>query len=744
MALPASYSQSIGTGVGFDPNPQSCLSLSQTAQSQSAPAPASNIPSSGADTHRDGAKDHSPTGHSVEVLEDDRVPPILEEYVSLIPGNPSASAIYKIMRETFKAPRMGMVSLNLELLWYMLHKSVLPRIVFYGHISSTIRCSAADLDIKSMVPPNIDESCYELALNEVPLIKDCSAIWGAIGLCMIARYEFQSARYKEMVAHADMALNVMYRIKFEGYSYPWHDIPADYKESFGFQYLLAIFWKCFLWKMIASMLIDQDMSINHRFDRLPDYSSKTYDLYTAGEKYDVDLMEMIPENSWFGANPDNPPKLRFSGPSDPEFMQLRPEGSPCFDRAATSGPYYQQLFAMFYKFLILQSKAKCGTIGLIQLLKGLWVFRERMRIWRYSLPQRIALNAEKVSEYLDTIKLESSASPRDIDLQASHLKDTTMLLLVYHMFLIRVNRFAMKMMLGEPLNLPPPDISTAAFGIRDLYDSAKSPKIVTDNLGMMNIYFHICRIQALESTNSLCNIVQAAYSCKFNFYTLGSPFIFSIYELLVTYVSFLRSHDKNIAWRSKSRLSNVFNILRMLRHWAPALHIFVAGIKALSDQSLCLEEPSDYNAFERDMIQPAMLAMTGSPISSADVSEDEDEAAPSKRRRTHRNQGQPLESTKDARANIRTSTAPIGARVPSDLKRDETLSYRAADPIPEFPNPYPPNHIISLIIKDLGLSLAEFLAPSYPILLLKLMPSASFHAAPTGFLKAFGQSSQPS
>ncbi|KAJ2845260.1 hypothetical protein IWW36_004854, partial [Coemansia brasiliensis] len=135
------------------------------------------------------------------IMADDSIPHILKEYVAAIPGNPSAAVIYRIMRDSFKAPRMGMVSLNMELLWFMLHKSVLPRIVFYGHIASTIRFSVANFNVKSMVPPHIDESCYKLALEEVPLVKDCSAIWGAIALCMITRYEFQSSRYKEMTEH---------------------------------------------------------------------------------------------------------------------------------------------------------------------------------------------------------------------------------------------------------------------------------------------------------------------------------------------------------------------------------------------------------------------------------------------------------------------------------------------------------------------------------------------------------------
>ncbi|KAJ2798358.1 hypothetical protein H4R20_004854 [Coemansia guatemalensis] len=656
----------------------------------------------------------------------DNIPHILKEYVSRIPGNPSVTAIYRIMRETFKAPRMGMVSLNLELLWYMLHKGVLPRIVFYGHISSTIRCNIADLDVKTMVPPHIDESCYKLALEEVSLVKDSSAIWGAIGLCMITRYEFQSSRYKEMAEHVDMALDIMHRIKFMGHSYPWTTAAAKDKESFGFQYLTAIYWKCFWWKLLSRMLIEQHSSIGGELEQLPGYSSKTFDLYTVDQPYDEDLMEMIPPESWDGADKDNLPNIRFRGPSDPEFMSLRPPDSPCFDRASANGAYMQQLLVIYSRFFAMQCQARQGEIGLSQLLKGLWAFREHMDAWRNSLPPEMILDNKLVSDYLATVKPGSAATLREIDLKASRLKDVITMLLAYHTFLVRANRFVMKMMLGEPLDTPPPDVGTMGFAIRDLYDSQSSPKIVTEGLGYMNMYFHGCRIQAVKSANALCSIVQAAYSCKFNFYTLGTQMVFTMFEVLVVYVSFLGNHDENIAWRSKSRLSNVFNILRMLRHWAPALHIFVAGIKALSDPRFCLDEPRNFNTIKREVLNPAMLDMSGSPMDSAEVSDDENETLPPKRRRVVR-LPQALESSNDARANIQTSITPHGFVRPSSLRRDETLSYRAADPIPEFPNPFPRKHIISLIIGDLGLSLAEFLAPAYPILLLKLMPSRDLY-----------------
>ncbi|KAJ1723977.1 hypothetical protein LPJ53_001733 [Coemansia erecta] len=693
------------------------------------------------------------------------VPPILSKYLAAVPGSPSPVIIYKIMRETFRAPRMGMVSMNLEMLWYMLHKGVLPRIVFYGHISSTIRCSVADLDIKSMVPAHIDESCYQLALDEIPKVKGCAAVWGAVGICMVTRYEFQSSRYKQMARHADMALDIMHRIEYAGCRYPWAGVGPEERESFGFQYLLAIYWKCFLWKLMSLMLIEGDCGeFARRLDELPEYSSRTYDLYTTDRPYDVDLLAMIPEHSWEGSEADpKQRRIRFRGPSDADFMRMRPAGSPCFDRASTSGPYMQQLLVVFARFFVLAGQARRGQAGLGQLLKGLWVYKERMRMWRYSLPPELVLDTAMVDGYLEAIRPASSTSQREIDLRASRLKEVIMLLMTYHTFVVRANRYVMKTMLGEPVDVPAPDVATGAFGIRDLYDCPSPPAMVREGLGHMNMYFHGCRIQAIKSANALCSIVQAAYACRFNFYTLGSPIIFTIFELLIVYTSFLRNRDANIAWRAKARLSNVFNILRMLRHWAPALHIFVAGIKALSDPLLCLDEPRNFRQFKRDVMDPAMLDMSDSPVESAAVSDndggdqdqgqdqdegEEDEVGvngkgkgeeckegegaemPPKRRRVVR-LPRALETVKDARTNILHSIAPRGVKLSTDVRRDETLSYRAADPIPEFPNPFPSRHIISLIISDLGLSLAEFLAPAYPILLLKLIPAGSATATAT-------------
>ncbi|KAJ2890766.1 hypothetical protein GGI21_006064, partial [Coemansia aciculifera] len=331
----------------------------------------------------------------------------------------------------------------------------------------------------------------------------------------------------------------------------------------------------------------------------------------------------------------------------------------------------------------------------------------------------LVVDNRMVAGYLDSIRAESQTSPDEIDLRAARLKDAIILLMTYHSFIIRANRFAMKAMLGEPLDMPPPDVSTAAFHIRDLFDSTTSPQEVKEYLGDMNLTFHVCRVDALKAADALCSLIQAIYACKFNFYTLGSTVIFCISDLLVTDISLLKNHDVNVAWRAKSRLTNVFNILRILRHWAPALNMFVAGFKALSNPELCIDEPRNTVAHRHETTNLAMVKMHKSQIASgSDDDDDDDDIVHGKRRRI-------ADLRTGNNATILTSSIPekLTASVSGDVKRDETLSYNAAEPIPEFANPFPPTHAVSLIAKDLGLSLAEFLAPAYPILLLRLIPT---------------------
>ncbi|KAJ2259838.1 hypothetical protein EV176_006826 [Coemansia sp. RSA 451] len=137
--------------------------------------------------------------------------------------------------------------------------------------------------------------------------------------------------------------------------------------------------------------------------------------------------------------------------------------------------------------------------------------------------------------------------------------------------------------------------------------------------------------------------------------------------MLNVLISQLGVDDANEKWKTKKRLGHVLCLLRSLQHWAPALYMFVYGIQALSDPSIVLDV-DDMKKHE------AEAAVSGVP----DV------------------------------------TTPIHI--------EERRSDKAANDT-EMPNPFPPNHIINLIVADLDVSLATFLAPAYPMLLLKIFAS---------------------
>ncbi|KAJ2360054.1 hypothetical protein IW150_007613, partial [Coemansia sp. RSA 2607] len=290
-------------------------------------------------------------------------------------------------------------------------------------------------------------------------------------------------------------------------------------------------------------------------DALPAYSSRTYDLYTTTQPYCVDMLSLLPPGSWQTdtentqqQQPQQP--VWFRGPHDQQFMRSRPAGSPCFDRGSLGGFHQQQLLVVFARFLVSASSAR-RTGGVGYLLRALEECTERMRAWRTMLPAALVLDGDMVAAYQLAIRPGSAASVREIDLRAARVKEAVGLLLVYHTFVVRANRLVMKRLLGERMG-PAPDVVTGAFGVRDLYDC---PEVAgTEGLGVLNMRFHGCRLQAAESASALCSLVQAFYACRFNLYTLGSPVVFAACELLAVSASALRNRDAHMAWRAKARL----------------------------------------------------------------------------------------------------------------------------------------------------------------------------------------------
>ncbi|KAJ1858913.1 hypothetical protein LPJ73_001850, partial [Coemansia sp. RSA 2703] len=189
-----------------------------------------------------------------------------------------------------------------------------------------------------------------------------------------------------------------------------------------------------------------------------------------------------------------------------------------------------------------------------------------------------------------------------------------------------------------------------------------------------NMAFHRCRMQCYESIDILCNVVQLSFMLRLNLFSYGTTYVAIAGEVLSMLVGQMAISDAASMRRTKMRLGHVLCLLRSLQHWAPAVYMFANGIQALSDPKLVLEvDEEKMQELVRKQKPDEQQRFAG--ILGADSKQQQMNA---------------------------------------DAKRNASPA-----------NPFPPNHIINLIVDDLDSTLTTFLAPAYPMLLLKIFASSS-------------------
>ncbi|KAJ1939445.1 hypothetical protein FBU59_004122, partial [Linderina macrospora] len=269
-----------------------------------------------------------------------------------------------------------------------------------------------------------------------------------------------------------------------------------------------------------------------------------------------------------------------------------------------------------------------------------------------------------------------------------NFKELVMTLGLYNSLVIRANRVALLGMLREDLTSPATSMHMRVFGIRDYIEAGIPHDDQTGRNGLWqrNMEFHRCRTQCYESIDILCDIVQISFMLRLNVFTYGTTYVAIAGEMINVLISQLGIDDLHVKWRTKTRLAHVLCLVRSLQHWAPALYLFVYAIQALSDPSLVLEG---------NVKVPTLVGLVAPESVGARTDGDTHVAG----------LGQTQMQTQTP---LRTQTQDAGNTG-----------------VPDIPNPFPSNHIINLIVAELDLSLATFLAPAYPMLLLKIFAGNS-------------------
>ncbi|KAJ2522247.1 hypothetical protein H4217_000890 [Coemansia sp. RSA 1939] len=639
---------------------------------------------------------------------DDFVPEIIRTYAREFPSELSADVLLKVMRGICSSTRTSLINIDLELLWCMILKGIVPRILLFAYIASMARGQAIDQELVSQLPAKFDETCYEVAVKDIPLVVASPSLWSALSLHLIGRYEFQSSRYDLMMTHYEMATDILTKTSFRGYPFPWIDLPEKLKQTFEYDYYVYTFWVGFQWHLVCCFNLDRPFNVHTGFQSLPRPTS-TRGYFAPDLPCSFDLLTLLPANSWSKTEQtEKLNKVWFSGFDDPDYDGWRPSewNKICPNYKITV--QLQRMLPLGAQLYRLQCDFCEGKLSLSSYLKQLHRQQELLKRWLYSLPEEFEITQDKVNRFTNAAVSHKDPSVETFNM-VMDFKELIMIYGLYSTFMIRANRVALLGMLNEDLGAPATSMHMRVFGLRDYFEAVEQGVGDIDygsreyDMWQKNLAFHKCRMQCYESMSILCDVVQLSFVLRLNLFTYGTTYVAIAGEMLNVLISQLGIRDNNVKWKTKTRLAHVLCLLRSLQHWAPAIYLFVYGIQLLSDSSLVLDvEPSTTDKQASNGVEPSVKSP---PKSNDDV----------------------FDSASGLLKQRQTATATVDGNS-ADVSEHST----AADASPggseaalEIANPFPRNHIINLIVDDLDMSLAMFLAPAYPMLLLKIFASNS-------------------
>ncbi|KAJ1644049.1 hypothetical protein LPJ64_004247 [Coemansia asiatica] len=681
QAQPASISLSGSTSVVRAADSPLSLSMMQGgAQAESSAASAASM---------------SP-GPSVAQINSDAIPEAVRDIVAEYPALGSPELIYNLLitHVVHDCSRVGIYAARL--FWMRVKQYELPRFYLLASIADACRSWTQSDAQRAAMPANLDETCYALAIQHSRAEAEAgpATVLNALGMLTLASYEFKSARFAAMVEHSCMAGKLMLQIKVRGAPFPWRGAERHADASgldAHYQLYLRAYWRVYMGFFFATEIFRIDAPEDRDF--LPEFPVRDDEFVRNEFEHD--------DNAELGFRMV-PPRHAVPGCGSGDLL-----GIVC------------ELFVRQYKIANLFNRVMRGEKTPLAYINYLREWDRQMLEWRRALPAYLRDDLPALARRTQPLdarrrRMDLAGLSEDAMWQRRHQWNqavgSVMEILYVHMLFetarIKAHRIGLMILLHEDLDMVRNFQNSRAFAMHELPKNAGLSSVCGSEDDDAEC-FRQCARAADSAASHVYALLKFSYQFGFDLHAYTPVIIATLLQVGLVYVGQVQSADPRIAWNAMLRLARILGMIRSLDRWGPALYIFTNILKALGRPDLILHMPS-----------PETRAQLAADTQRPEGAMDDDSDHPGHKRKgaedvePHGDEKR-FEFGDHHHGTPQSSSATLSVDSPS-ISEDEDVT-----------NPFPPDHVISHIMREQKVSTATFFSPTLPILAASLLHSNS-------------------
>ncbi|KAJ2723622.1 hypothetical protein GGI07_002504 [Coemansia sp. Benny D115] len=682
----------------------------------------------------------SPGLGGVAQMNNDTIPQILYDVVAEHPELGSAELIYNLLitHVVHDCSRIGIYAARL--FWMRVKQYALPKFYLYASIADASRSWTQSDAQRAAMPANLDETCYALAMQHAtqPTASE-SNVLNALGMLTLAAYEFKSARFAAMVEHNCLAGKMMTQIRFRGASFPWRGavrrVDAQGLDA-NYQLLIRAFWRIYISLFFASEIFRLDTPEDRDF--LPEFPQR-----------DNDFVHSV-------FVPDASEEFGFR-------MVATPSPEPDHGHGDLNS-IVCELFVRLYKVSNLFNRVLRGEKTCMSYLNYLREWDRQMLEWRASLPPYLKDDLEDLARRTKPLdgrrrRMDLSGLSEDAMWRKRHQWNrevgSVMEVLYVHMMFevarIKAHRVALMILLHEDLEMVRNFQNSRALSIRELPRLAHAAPILATYAEDAE-YFRASATSAADAADHVYAMLKFSHRFGFDLHAYTIVIIGTLMQVSLVYVGQVQSRDSRTAWNAMLKLARILSMIRSLDRWGPALYIFTNILKALGRPDLTLQMPSpDTSPSSGQQQQQQQQRSLSADLSAQDpciddscfckdgnsasgVGVDVGSSSPAISSSGKRKTGDEADllhgdekryEFSDHHHGVPNNSSPSVSTLGANGYSNGAIGSPAASEEDDVTNPFPPDHVITHIMREQKVSTATFFSPTLPILAASLLHNNS-------------------